>query len=238
MLIAIPSKGRAGKVPSWKYMPQGVVFVPELEVEAYQRTGIDRVVGIPNDVRGITATRNWILDNTSEDWVVFVDDDLKKAGWLQVYDEYMQVQKMSPEAMIAEWTKLFEVAEDMALPVWGVSTISAPRAVYPYRPIIFRTYVTASCMGMRNSTGLRFDPSFKVKEDYELCLRVLRDYGGVVGARYLFWENSHWRDEGGCKDYRTREMEDDAITRLQKLYPGIVRRAPNSDSEFTIALDL
>jgi hypothetical protein len=32
--------------------------------------------------------------------------------------------------------------------MWGVKTESAPRSVHPYKPILTKTYLTASCMGL------------------------------------------------------------------------------------------
>ena len=96
--------------------------------------------------------------------------------------------------------------------------------------------MTASCMGIINDGNIRFDERFKVKEDYELCLRCLVEDGGVVGARYLFWSNSHWKDDGGCKDYRTDEMERSAIDLLVEMYPGLIQQVTKGGSKYSIKL--
>jgi len=240
MLIAIPSKGRANGVKSLRQLPtSATLFVPATEADAYRASnpGVE-VVEVPNDVHGITRTRNWILDYTDEPRVVFVDDDLKRAGWLQALPFRFRVVDDMPEAdLLNEWCKLFDLTEQMKYRIWGVSTISAPRAVYPYKPFIWHTYVTASCMGMLNLPGFRFDERYPVKEDYELCLRCIKEDGGLVGARYLFWENSHWTDEGGCKDYRSQEMERQCTQQLIDDYPGMIRKVTRGGSEFSIHLD-
>ena len=56
--------------------------------------------------------------------------------------------------------------------------------------------------------------------------------------RYVFWQNEHWEQEGGCKDYRTVQVERDAIKRLNRMYPGMVRSAKRKANTFTIALNL
>jgi hypothetical protein len=212
------------------------VFVPELEVEAYRKTGCRDVVGVPNQVRGITATRNWILDATPERRVVFVDDDVKAVGWVEFHHHYSVTRRLKAAEMVEEWRKLFELTEALGYRVWGVATESGARSTYPYRPFLWHTYITASCMGILNGTGLRFDESFPVKEDYELGLRALKEDGGVVGARYLFWMNEHWRQAGGCSDYRTQAMEEDVIRRLMQMYPGYVRRIERRESDYGIRL--
>src|SRR6185437_16215572 len=114
--------------------------------------------------------------------------------------------------------------------VWGVATQNAPRAVYPWKPILFRSYVTASFMGIINDGRTRFDERFNVKEDYELNLRCIKEDGGIIAARYIHWTNSHWTDAGGCAAYRTQLMELRCIKLLMQLYPGMIRRVRRGGS--------
>lgn len=242
MLIAIPSKGRAGKPGTQSFLKgRGVVFVPDLEVDAYRACGTENVVGVPDTVRGITATRNWILENTEERWVVFVDDDVERVAFVEMLSHECRHVKITPEQAEAEFYRLFEVCEDLGFRIWGPSTDAAPRSVYTYRPLIFHTYITASCMGIINGamgekSALRFDERFKVKEDYELCLRALEEDGGVLGARYFYWRNKHWRNAGGCNDYRSVAMEEEAIALLEAMYPRRILRKPNKESPHSIQL--
>lgn len=237
MIIAIPSKGRAGKVKSQEYITSASVFVPEIEADLYTRLGAKNVVAVPDSVKGITQTRNWILDHVQDRHVVFIDDDLKAAGWTHLYSHHVKHETITEAQMLAEWQKLFEIIEALGYRIWGLSTETSPRSVYPWKPFLFHTYVTASCMGMINEPRTRFDESFPVKEDYELCLRCIKEDGGVLGARYLDWMNEHWVGEGGCKKYRTQKMERDAIARLMQMYPGLIRRITRGGSEYSIELD-
>jgi hypothetical protein len=83
MLIAVPSKNRAGKTTTNKILPNSAVFyVPKSEVHQYSY--IKNVVSVPNDIQGITKTRNWILKNTEEKWVVFLDDDARNVGYTKM----------------------------------------------------------------------------------------------------------------------------------------------------------
>lgn len=234
--IAIPSKGRAGECPSMEVFPSASIYVPESEAPDYRRH-YRNVVPVPTSVRGITPTRNWILDHTDLPWVVMLDDDVLRHGWLEWFSESYEYRDMTPSGWTQEFCRLFEVTEDMGGHIWGVATQSDPMTSYSYRPYIWHTYVTASCMGILNYTGIRFDESFVVKEDYELCLRCLMQDGFVVGARYLYWENEHWETEGGCKDYRTVPLEEDAINRLMEMYPGYIRKITRKASAYTVKLE-
>lgn len=237
MLFAIPSKGRAGKVRSLKHLPGAVLFVPEYEAENYRTTypGV-KVVAVPAEVSGITKTRNWILDWTEEDSVVMVDDDVKACGWVRMNDENTSQLEIDPGQWFLECEKLFAITRGMGYRIFGIATQNAPRSVYPYKPFLWRSYVTASFMGICNESGIRFDERFPVKEDYELNLRCVVEDGGVVAARYIHWTNSHWHDEGGCKDYRSQKMEQAAIDLLKQTYPLMVRRVTRGGSDYSIEL--
>ena len=238
MLIAIPSKNRAGRTTTNKILPNvGTFFVPESEVHQYSY--VKNVVGVPKEIQGITATRNWILNNTEEKWVVFLDDDAKFVGYTKL--EKRQTKKIEERNEGFWWEQFllaFDCTEQLGYKMWGVKTESAPRSVYPYKPINTKTYLTASCMGMVNDGEFYFDERFKVKEDYEICLRHIVKYGGIYGIRYIHWENEHWTTEGGCKDYRTIEIERQAIKDLHKMYPSMIRSATRKANAFTIQLNL
>lgn len=238
MLIAIPSKGRAGRTKTDKILPNyGTFFVPESEIHQYSY--VKNVIGVPLSVKGITETRNWILRNSKDKWVVFLDDDVKNCGWMRLDERNAIKVKIEDEDFwVNEFIKGFDIMEQMGFKMWGMKTESAPRSVYPYKPILTRTYLTASCMGMRNDGEFYFDENFKVKEDYEICLRHIQKYGGILGIRYLHWENEHWITDGGCKDYRTVKMEKEAIKMLIDKYPGMVSKVKRSGSEMTIELNL
>lgn len=239
MIFAVPSKGRAGRVKTLEVLPSAVLFVPAYEAASYRKAHpAAEVREVPASVIGITATRNWMLDNVDDQDVVMVDDDVKACGYMHLGDTSAKHTKIDEATWRTEAAKLFEITRAMGYRLWGISTDGALRSVYPYKPFLWRSYVTALFCGICNETGLRFDESFRVKEDYELNLRCIREDGGVVAARYLYWANSHWTDDGGCKDYRTQSMEQDAIDRLSEKYAGMVRKIKRGGSEYSIELVL
>jgi|NorSeaMetagenome_1021524.scaffolds.fasta_scaffold00564_22 glycosyltransferase involved in cell wall biosynthesis len=239
MLIAVPSKGRAGLTTTNKILPNlSTFFIPESEYHQYKGL-VKNIVCVPKEVRGITDTRNWILENTDEKWVVFLDDDAKNVGYNKLEERKTKKIEIRDEGFWAEeFLKFFDLTEQLGYKIWGTRTESSPRGTYPYKPFLTRSYVTASCMGIVNDGEYLFDPDFKVKEDYEICLRHIKDKGGILAVRYLHWENEHWVTDGGCKDYRTIDMERDAIKRLIKLYPSMISSAKRKANEFTIKLNL
>ncbi len=237
MIVAIPSKGRPTKVASKKILTSAKIYVPESEFDAYEKMNQGDVIAVPQEVTGITQTRNWILKSCNDRYVIFVDDDIHIQGYHNMFEFHSEVVKLTEEVWMQEFSKLFDVAEGMNYKIWGVATDGAPRGNYPYKPFMHYSYVTASCMGMINDGSYYFDEDFPVKEDYEICLRHIKERGGILAARYLFWKNYHWTGEGGCKDYRTQDMELAAIKKLMKMYPGMIRRIIRGGSNYSIELN-
>jgi len=239
MLIAVPSKGRAGLTTTDKILPNTCTFfIPESEYHQYKGI-VKNIVCVPKEVRGITPTRNWILKNTDKKWVVMLDDDAKNVGYIQRLKRNVKHHKIKDEGFwTEEFLRYFDMTEQLNYKIWGIKTESSSKSSYPYKPIITKTYALGSCMGIINDGEYYFDESYKVKEDYELCMRHIRDKGGLFGVRYVHWENEHWTTDGGCKDYRTVEMEREAIKKLIKQYPGMVSSAKRKANEFSIKLNL
>ena len=75
MVIAVPSKNRAGYTTTQKWLPDAVFYVPKSEVHQYKAVGIRNIVGVPVNIKGITPTRNYILSETIGEDVVMIDDD-------------------------------------------------------------------------------------------------------------------------------------------------------------------
>ena len=240
MLIAIPSKGRPQILNSseiFKEIDNCIMFVPENEKRDYCNYQPVKVIGVPNKFSGITKTRNWILDYANGDDVVFIDDDVKFAGiTLNIGYHKKTIRKNDGNFWINEFNKIFSVCYGINAKIWGLKTESSSKSNYTYFPFRTASYITASCMGILGDTGLRFDENFPVKEDYEICLRCLKEDGLILSAQYIVWENDHWYKDGGCKTYRTGQMELDCIKRLQEMYPGMVRVKQESKQEYCIKI--
>jgi len=238
MLIAIPSKSRPFKSKSKDLLKSAFLFVPENQFELYKKI-YDEVIAVPNEVKGITQTRNWILKNNKNENIVFVDDDFKKGGlWIDKQGGGRSFINISNESIwLNEFEKLFELTDSMNYKIWGLKTESSKISQHDEKPFLFKTYITASCMGIINDSEFYFDETFKVKEDYEIGLRSIETHGGVIGARYIGWENEHWGTNGGCGDYRTDMMERDCINRLIKKYPKYVKSVKRKNSQYCIQLN-
>lgn len=238
MLLAIPSKNRASHCKTIRFFQSyATVYCPEEEVDQYKVWGC-AVIGVPKNIVGITKTRNWILNHTDERWVVFMDDDMRRAGYIKpLWSKSKRIPLRAP-ALMDEFRRLFEVSEGIGFPVWGVCNNSSFRNFSPYQPFIWQTCITATCMGIINEpSGLRFDENYEFYEDYDLGLRCLVKYGGVVGARYFYFETELGNSDGGVSSYKTSELEDAATKRLLASYPGLIRKTVKKDDSYEFVLN-
>ena len=237
MLVAIPSKSRPYPSKTKELMKSGVLFVPACELADYKKV-YNEVIGVPDEVKGITATRNWILKNTDERWVLFIDDDLDTQGRFVLKNKGYGIKpkKMTEREWLQEIERLFELTESLGYKICGVNTEGQKLSAHIEKPFIFRNYVLGSFMGIVNDGSIYFDETYRVKEDYEISLRHIETYGGILRARHLWWMNSHWTDAGGCKDYRSDQMERETINRLIRRYPKFVRKVTHKASQYCIQL--
>ena len=111
MIIAIPSKGRAGNLLTTKIFKSAFLYVPESEVQQYLQF-YKNVIGVPNTVRGITQTRNYILKQNKNDDIVFIDDDLEYCGWIKKGElKYKVIRINNEQTWIEEFERYFELTK-------------------------------------------------------------------------------------------------------------------------------
>jgi hypothetical protein len=235
--ICIPSKSRAGLMTSHKVFKSATIFVPESEVAQYKIYS-NEIIGVPNEVRGITATRNWILKNTKQN-VFFIDDDFQYGGYVERLTEIYTIKKIYDESVyIKEIKKLFELSYQLDSKINGFFTSGNNLTLYPYNPFLFIGVCLGSCMGVVNDGSYYFDETYEVKEDYELSLRHIVDKGLVVRSNILFMQHEHTQLKGGCRDSRRIEKEKLAVKRLIKEYPNMIKEAKHRGTSFSIQLNI
>ena len=235
--IAIPSKGRAGLITSAEIFKSAVLFVPENEITQYAIYK-NQIVGIPISVKGITATRNWILKNNDCN-IFFLDDDFQYGGYVERTNEKYKVKRIKDEEIyIKEIEKLFEVTEQSNSKIFGLFTVCNNLTNYSYNPFLFNGVCLGSCMGIINDGSYYFDENFEVKEDYELTLRHLTERGLTVRSNIIFMQHEHTQTQGGCRDDKRIIKEKHAIKKLIKMYPNMIKEAKHRGTSFAIQLNI
>ena len=235
--IAIPSKGRAGLMTSQEIFKSAVIYVPENEVKQYSIYK-NKIVGIPIEVKGITATRNWILKNNDCN-IFFLDDDFEYGGYVERTEEKYKVKRLKDESIyIKEIEKLFEISEQINSKIFGLFTVGNNLTNYAYNPFLFNGVCLGSCMCIINDRCYYFDETFDVKEDYELTLRHFTERAITVRSNILFMQHEHTQLRGGCRDSNRIAKEKKAVKKLITMYPGMIKEAKHRGTSFAIQLNL
>lgn len=242
MLIAIPSKGRAGSVTSHRFLgnaePLSRLFVPESEVDDYRKYH-EQVEGVPDTIRGITPTRNFILDwakAKNERWVMQVDDDVlsftyKEGGVSTGFP-------IPARRKLLLFTNMFVMAEELETNLWGLSVSQDKRFYREYSPFSFLCVVVGNLMGIIDD-GQRFDERLVVKEDYDFSLQSLYHHRRILRSNKYAWFVRHHDTPGGCRSYRTRQVEQGAIDILCKKWGShIIQPNPRKNFEIIVRTPL
>jgi hypothetical protein len=235
--IAIPSKGRAGLITSHEIFKSAVIYIPENEINQYS-IYTNKIVGVPIDIKGITATRNWILKNNNCN-IFFLDDDFEYGGYVERTEEKYKVKRVKDETVyISEIEKLFIISEQSNSKIFGLFTVGNNLTNYAYNPFLFNGVCLGSCMGIINDGSYYFDETFEVKEDYELTLRHYTERGITVRSNILFMQHEHTQTRGGCRDSNRIDKEKKAIKKLITMYPNMIKEAKHRGTQFSIQLNL
>lgn len=223
MIIAIPSKGRSELTTSDKVLKNAVFYVPENEHKEYSNNIKNKIIQVPLKVKGITATRNYILKQNHNEDVLFIDDDVRECGYFKETERVSLLNDKYSELWENVFKKMFDVCKGYNFKIYGVEVGGSKFANHPLNPISFKSIINASCMGIVNDGSYYFDENFEVKEDYDIMLRHYKDKGGVLKFRNVYWRTYHWENKGGCVDYRTDEIEDKCINQLKERFPMMIK---------------
>lgn len=237
--VAIPSKGRAGKVKTHKLFPDHIIFCPVAEQKAYE----DHhriVVGVPNEIRGITPTRNFIIrwmDHARPhgqwvEWHIQIDDDAKYF-YMHQNQGIVKIQDVGRISHLVE--NMFVMTEEWGAKAFGLSLAADKKFYREYSPFSTQSIIGSNVIGIIKNP-IRFDEEMIVKEDYDYSLQQLAKYRRAIRFNKFGVMVEHLFNAGGCVGYRTNDVELKAAERLlQKWGPSVIKRVPNKNFVKVIA---
>lgn len=226
--ILCPSKGRASNVLTTEFIDNMILVVPHDEVDEYKEHNPSYVVvGTPSAVRGITRTRQWILDNY--DNVFMIDDDVASVRrmYAEKGDEYMIFDPDEVESLIQ---RTADIALDVGAKMYGFANLRAPEHYVSHKPVQFTGYMNASYTGYLEGHGLAYDTTYTEGEDhYMCCLNVYKNRYMFIDHRYAFITKGNFEAVGGCNLDRTQQDMIDTTLRLRKTFGSVVHiKAPTA----------
>lgn len=229
MIIGIPSYKRAGGVKTLEMLEgafpkENVVISTQTmdDYEAYTKLYGEVATVVYKEGYSVGDNRNAILDycqRIGEDSVIMLDDDITKfRTYTGRYIKGEGFKKLIGECV--------NTARQVGAVLFGTyptdSRLQMSRSVCT-------NILTGTCIGILD-TSLRFDTWFRIKEDYELCLRVLA-HGKKCIRFNTFAPHAEHKSTGGCfDDWRAANYKQYA-ERLVAAYPDLVKPNQNKPGE-------
>lgn len=203
-MIFIPSYKRAENCKTAQWLSQAVICCHKFEAKQYRKHNRNRMVAIPDGLqgKGMAGIRNWVLEQSSTDEVLMMDDDLSSVGY---WDDQQKI-RMNEFEVYRFVDQGFRMCRELGTVLWGINLIFDKKAYREYSPFSFSSVILGPFMGIVR-TDIRFDESLGLKEDFDYSIQVLNRYRGILRFNKYHYTADHLVGRGGCTSYRTRAKE-------------------------------
>jgi hypothetical protein len=229
MLIYIHTAGRPRRQITFDYLPRALqskvqIVVQHKERDAYRAAlpAHAKLLILPSDIKTLSPTRQWLLDNCPEEKFCFLDDDLEFAVRRADNPTLFKACALLPE----HFPRIFDWLEQ-ELDFYAHAGIIAREGANRFTdgmPLECTRMMRVLAYHARavRSVGARFDrlPS---KQDFDMTLQLLRA-GFPNRVSTMYTQGQRGSDAtGGCSVYRTDAMMEESALGLQKLHPQFVK---------------
>lgn len=224
--LALISAGRPENVKRMEELLGGVRgtwYVPYDQRQAYLDAGAAQVTA---DDGSLVGARNAALEHGDLHKLTTVElsDDLKK---IQVAVDGKAHDATADQAL-GGWLKRFALSDYYLAGVAPTNNAFFSKG----KASSANLFCVGDCIAVKPRSELRFDPFFKLKEDYDYTARHILTHGGVFRADDVLMSYAHYTNAGGVvSDVRSEELEQQMIAELLRRYPGMVKPHPRRKNE-------
>lgn len=221
MRLYIHTYGRANKqitLERFKPIEELVwLVVQEREEHLYD---YPRTLVLPDSIRTLSPTRQWILENAKAEKIVMLDDDLAFYRRKSKADWHLRYCNEDDLWDLVDWF-------DSALDKYSHVGVSAREGNNRIERLEVENTRMMRCLGYNRKkvlkTGARFD-RLPTKQDFDMTLQLLRKgHANLVSFEFAQGQWNGSQAEGGCSVYRTEQMMTESAEALAKLHPGFVK---------------
>lgn len=237
MTVYIPTLHRTEKQRSLEYIPESwrdrtYLVTVEEDVEGLMKNYPYANILLPGkDVKGIHATRQWIIENSKSRFALMIDDDQHFYRRLP-NDWHLKYVTDKNAWPVSQMGGLLTMMEDQIINgrfddknffAVGLSARQGNQNTenwIEYNTRMNNTYVVDTELFKQEK--IRFD-NFKVMEDFDVTLSFLTR-GIPNSVIYEFcWGQISSGMKGGCSEYRNEEVQREAALALKAKFPEFVR---------------
>lgn len=195
----ILSRGRSRIITTHQFFPNALLVCPDTEVDLYhKKCPNSKIVEIPEQVRGLGAVRNWVLDNIPGDVVMF-DDDMQKCFYVGA-ENYRHFNDIEQMWQIVEncWIN----ASDAGAMAFGFNQTWDIRKFVPCEPFLLHSWIGNIVGIIGRDAEVRFTEVNKSKVDIDFCLTNLLVKRKLwIDNRYAFVFRRD-NNAGGSSEFR------------------------------------
>lgn len=226
--IVSPSKGRFNNYLTKEVINDIIIVCPHSELDLYKEFNPNNeIIAAPKDAKGIVKTRQWILDQFDE--VFMVDDDVEYVR--RMYTEENEPYKITDPNMVNDIIhQNADVCKQMGAKMFGFGSKRQPKMYDSFKPIKYTGYINASYCGYLKGHGLKYNTTLIEGEDhYMSALNVFKHRKMHIDTRYSFFTKDNFKASGGCGDYRTLEDMKNTTIELRSYFGEAIRmKQPNT----------
>jgi hypothetical protein len=223
LTVYIHTLGRVDNQPTLIALRAGGV-TPVLVVQAHEfefhrmKYPAVPVLRLPKEIKSLSPTRQWLLENCETRFMILCDDDLRFSR--KNPDDRSKLLDAKPsdiaDMMAMVRSKLQRFAHVGISAREGNNRKPEPHQINE-RMMRFLAYDRS-----RVPPSCRFD-RVPAKQDFDMTLQLLRNrLANCVIYEYAQDQVGASNARGGCATYRTEEMADSAARELYRLHPDFV----------------
>ena len=191
--IYVPSYHRADCIKTDRILNECTYVVRESEADLYRAAGVRKVLPAPDDqIDSLPKVRQWIIDNTPEDIVVQIDDDLDRFSYV---NKNNMVVIDDPDVIDGELVRIAQILSDLDL---GFASIRMQESVIKYNEEFrFQSTIGLVCWFNKSALKGRYDPEVKFKADTDFQLQELLKNRVIIVPEYLRAKAKYDKNSGG-----------------------------------------
>lgn len=231
----ILSRSRYESINTHKILTNFDLVVPESEYPMYEAVvdNADAIVKIPDNVEGLGAVRNWVLDYYDEECIVMFDDDISHFFSLLNIRAYKITDKQMIDTIVLNCASN---CKDANLSTFGFNQQGADVRKYDHtKPFNLKTW-SGTIMGIIGRK-YRFTEINKTKVDADFSLQcLLRDRIVWLDSRFSF-QCKRDNNKGGNSLYRDQASVDREIRFLEEKW-GKYIKIKKHDNVYSLKLNV
>jgi hypothetical protein len=227
----IPSHKRAGSVTTTRVVSGCILCVAESQAQDYaaMNPGTE-IVTHPDDVIGINAKRQWILDRWGSGPLMMLDDDI--LSFRRMYRppdrDYPRKSTVPPDLVSEIIDRAAETCAEFGAKLFGFASHCNPQTYQPLRPFGLGGYIPGGCIGFLVGHGLHFPAEVTFPGcDYWICaLNAHLNRIAWIDRRYAFEFRKTYDNPGGMAEFRGGDGEERGREWLVEMFGSSVIGIP------------